>query len=162
MRERLIDLMQEGDFKSGCAANEVDLGFIADYLLNNGVIVPPCKVGDTVYVVTTCEDFGKVLDGTLWGENGGFGTATGYYCSYELSDSCPHEDGFEECEGGCKCFENKLAVFEDCVESITIYEHETVVFLINCGSVGFEDFAKTVFLTKEEAIAKLAELKGTE
>lgn len=25
---------------------------IADYLLANGVIVPPCKVGDTVYAVT--------------------------------------------------------------------------------------------------------------
>jgi hypothetical protein len=25
---------------------------IADYLLANGVIVPPCKVGDTVYVLT--------------------------------------------------------------------------------------------------------------
>ena len=26
-------------------------GFAADYLLANGVIVPPCKVGDTVYFV---------------------------------------------------------------------------------------------------------------
>ena len=24
---------------------------LADYLLDNGVIVPPCKVGDTVYLV---------------------------------------------------------------------------------------------------------------
>lgn len=26
--------------------------FLADYLLANGVIVPPCKVGDTVYYLT--------------------------------------------------------------------------------------------------------------
>ena len=111
----------------------------------------PCEIGTPVYVITTCKDFGKVLDGTLWGENGGFGTATGYYCPYELSDSCPHEDGFEECEGGCESFKNKLAVFEDFIECITVYEHETVIFLINCGSVSFEDFYKSVFLTKEEA-----------
>ena len=30
--------------------------FVADYLLANGVIVPPCKVGDTVYYIA----FGKV------------------------------------------------------------------------------------------------------
>lgn len=32
---------------------------LADYLLANGVIVPPCKVGDTVY--SFCDDFGVVL-----------------------------------------------------------------------------------------------------
>lgn len=115
----------------------------------------PCKVGDVVYVITTCRDFGKVLDGTLWGENGGFGTATGYYCPYELSDSCPHEEDFEECEGGCECFENKLAIFEDYVESIMIYADESVVFLLNCGSVSFSDFGRTIFLTREEAEKKL-------
>lgn len=120
----------------------------------------PCKVGDTVYVITTCKDFGKVLDGTLWGENGGFGTATGYYCPYELNDSCPHDDDFEECEGGCECFENTKAIFEDYVESIMIYADENVVFLGNCGSVGFSDFGKTVFHTKEEAEAKLKEIRG--
>ena len=122
----------------------------------------PCEVGSTVYVITTCKDFGKVLDGTLWGENGGFGTATGYYCPYELNDSCPHDDGFEECEGGCECFENTNAIFEDYVESIMIYADENVVFLGNCGSVGFFDFGKTVFLTKEEAEAKLKSLEEKE
>ena len=31
---------------------------VADYLLENGVIVPPCKVGDTVY------DISESFDGT--------------------------------------------------------------------------------------------------
>ena len=115
-------------------------------------------MGDTVYAITTCKDFGKVLDGTLWGENGGHGTATGYYCPYELNDSCPFDDDFEECGGGCECFENQYAIFEDCVESIYIYDHEQTIFLMNCGSVGFSDFGKTVFLTHAEAEKALADM----
>ena len=53
-RERLIELMQkqftelykDGDWNF----NEMLVG-VADYLLANGVIVPPCKVGDTVYSI---------------------------------------------------------------------------------------------------------------
>ena len=50
-RERLIRLMQEaGQNKSNYAGN-IGLGQIADYLLEHGVIVLPCKVGDTVYYI---------------------------------------------------------------------------------------------------------------
>ena len=38
------------------------INLIADHLLANGVIVPPCKVGDKVYFIDSCktaEDFGK-------------------------------------------------------------------------------------------------------
>ena len=42
MKDRLIELL----IKSGVTWNPVG---VADYLLENGVIVPPCKVGDTVY-----------------------------------------------------------------------------------------------------------------
>jgi hypothetical protein len=49
MKDRLIELLdiiiQPG---------EKTMGDIADYLLSNGVIVPPCKVGDTVYFL--CRD----------------------------------------------------------------------------------------------------------
>ena len=59
-RDRLIELIGQADKKCadtkqcemckafGKGANCVDHN-IADYLLANGVIVPPCKVGDTVY-----------------------------------------------------------------------------------------------------------------
>ena len=47
MRERLIELI--ADAVGGCSTYWA--GLIADYLLKNGVIVPPCKVGDTVYNV---------------------------------------------------------------------------------------------------------------
>lgn len=72
-RERLIELMQkqfaelykDGDWNF----NEMLVG-VSDYLLANGVIVPPCKVGDTVYVVSQGQGFncrwgvyeGKVID----------------------------------------------------------------------------------------------------
>ena len=54
MRERLIELIR-GARKTNKGAN-CDLereGLFADYLLANGVIVPPCKVGDTVYFISS-------------------------------------------------------------------------------------------------------------
>ena len=51
MRDRLIELLDnifhidfDGDYESG-------IRDFADHLLENGVIVPPCKVGDTIYVI---------------------------------------------------------------------------------------------------------------
>lgn len=43
MRERLIELIEDAYF---CNIEE-----LADHLLANGVIVPPCKAGDKVYFV---------------------------------------------------------------------------------------------------------------
>lgn len=45
MRERVIKLIQSS--VDGCARHWAEV--IADHLLANGVIVPPCRVGDTVY-----------------------------------------------------------------------------------------------------------------
>lgn len=48
-RERLIDLMIDAkrtDPETGSFTEH-----LADYLLEHGVIVPPCKVGDTVYMI---------------------------------------------------------------------------------------------------------------
>lgn len=47
MRERLIKLLEEADEYPAYQTYE---GF-ADYLIENGVVVLPCKVGQTVYVV---------------------------------------------------------------------------------------------------------------
>ena len=49
-RERLIRLMQEASQSKSDYAGNIGLGQIADYLLEHGVIVLPCKVGDIVYV----------------------------------------------------------------------------------------------------------------
>lgn len=47
-RERLIELLDECRGIEGIGMELVEKH--ADLLLANGVIVPPCKVGDTVYV----------------------------------------------------------------------------------------------------------------
>ncbi len=61
MRDRLIELLQ--NVPADLEGNR-GVGTIADYLLANGAIVPPCKVGDTVYVGvkgTSCVLETKVL-----------------------------------------------------------------------------------------------------
>lgn len=51
-RERLIALLRETfDYTRGtCIDFDEAVEINADYLLANGVIVPPCKVGDTLYL----------------------------------------------------------------------------------------------------------------
>lgn len=44
-RDRLIELLNTD--MSGCDGDYAEE--LADYLIANGVIVPPCKVGDTIY-----------------------------------------------------------------------------------------------------------------
>ena len=56
-RDRLIELLKVCLNDENIETDDGYVGFgvryenIADYLLANGVIVPPCKVGDTVYRV---------------------------------------------------------------------------------------------------------------
>ena len=57
MRDRLIELLEEAKTQARATIGSLNNGFgewYADYLLANGVIVPPCKVGDTVYVIEPC------------------------------------------------------------------------------------------------------------
>ena len=49
MRDRLVELLNDFQVWDDYISNED----IADYLLANGGIVPPCKVGDTVYCLET-------------------------------------------------------------------------------------------------------------
>lgn len=48
-RERLIELLSTVPQKFD---GSIGIGKVADHLLANGVIVPPCKVGDTVWFNT--------------------------------------------------------------------------------------------------------------
>ena len=50
MRERLIELLMDSEAFNDAGGKE-DAKHIADHLLANGVIVPPCKVGDTIYAL---------------------------------------------------------------------------------------------------------------
>ena len=63
MRDRLIALLQE----SSVGVKESE--WLADSLLLDGVIVPPCKVGDAVWF----ELYGQIESATI------------YHCTYESS-----------------------------------------------------------------------------
>lgn len=53
MRDRLIELIKEAEQNFSDTGRPVlDIEeYVADHLLSNGVIVPPCKVGDTVWCI---------------------------------------------------------------------------------------------------------------
>ena len=117
-------------------------------------VVPPASIGDTVYHITTCKNFSQVLDGTMYGPNGELGTATGLYCPCELAETCPFpcdDDGSFDCEK----HKNTLAIFEDVVTGILSDDIQDTLFLEYSGNVAFDDFGKTVFLTRAEAEAAL-------
>ena len=73
MRDRLIELLDELGVivnvpdkvdEDGCGTYTIEGGkYVAEYLLAKGVIVPPCKVGDTVYIIDEVEfEYPYVLD----------------------------------------------------------------------------------------------------
>lgn len=53
MSERLIELLKIDVWEYLLCKENIKR--LADYLLENGVIVPPCKVGDTVYQIMDIE-----------------------------------------------------------------------------------------------------------
>lgn len=147
MKDRLIELLnQVGDNVMQLKTDNF-IDSLADYLLANGVIVPPVKVGQTVFVICNCEDIPKKLDGTLWDDVGCYGTATGYYCPFE--DICEAE----ECRNTDKIFETAITDiwYGECTDG------EIEVFADRLKSYSFSDFGKTVFLTRKEAERALQE-----
>ena len=54
MRDRLIELLEECRSIEGVGSDLIEKQ--ADHLLANGVIVPPCKVGDKVYFIGHVSD----------------------------------------------------------------------------------------------------------
>lgn len=89
-RERLIDLLH-GSLEIAGPVVDATLNHIADYLLDNGVIVPPCKVGDTVYTpiydsVTNERYIGDVETISEVGTKGFFICENNYYEYFEYSE----------------------------------------------------------------------------
>lgn len=142
MRDSLVELIKEahtkwsysiGDFESVCA----------DHLIENGVIVPPCKVGQTVYVISDCSRIIMLYDNDYF-------TGTG-------AITCPYEDACKFTE----CNDENTQVIETCVSHM-LCDDEGWTFgceNINC-CYSFNDIGKTVFLTKSEAEQKLKEMRG--
>ena len=102
-----------------------------------GLYKAPCKVGATVWVIAKCKDVNSVLDASY--EN-----ATGYYCPYDMYNKCPHE-----CCDECEKLEDKLAVFEDVVETIFIEAYSISVGTKHTNTVGM--IGDLIFLSKEAA-----------
>ena len=116
MRDRLVELIQAS--VGGCARNWAEV--IADHLIENGVIVPPCKVGDKYYKVER------------WCTEGGFWEKPRYAYSSTCEDCC------EECDG------------KDEIVEYTFNSPQQILSLERT-------FGQYVFLTREEALAKLKE-----
>jgi hypothetical protein len=134
-RERFIELFSpfadSTHFGGGTIVDGTKVEDVVDHLIAEGVIVPPCKVGDTVYSLreVSCED----IDGAHTEcEYYGFGTDD-RICTLNKPQKCPH----------------KYRIFK-CL----VTEYNLLSFARQWG--------KTVFLTKEEAEAKLKEMKNNE
>ena len=69
MRDRLIELLDTSFIESDDNFGVPNAYQVADHLLANGVIVPPCKVVDTVYFVhELCDAEGKEYKDVLEGK----------------------------------------------------------------------------------------------
>lgn len=124
----------------------VKLCDIEDKIENGTLTEMPCKVGDTVYVITYCKNILMYRDDDYFKGTGAI--------------ECPFENScdFEECDNSnLRIFETRVVVIH-CEEDFgwTFYcEH------LNKDSA-FSEIGKTVFFTREEAEAVLAERKKSE
>ena len=132
MRNKLNDLFTDSKCPTVFIDNEEILDTV-DYLLANGVIVPPCKVGDTVYV-----------DSDTWG-----------YDYLYFDSKFIHSKHFlvGEIVSIIKTKKQLLMKIRISNSIHTRYKHRR--YTVNALGV-------TVFLTKEDAEAKLKELKKNE
>ena len=56
MRDKLIEFIKQAKKQTKNANCDIERNMIfADYLLENGVVVPPCKVGDEINGEVVCE-----------------------------------------------------------------------------------------------------------
>ena len=107
-------------------------------------LILPVGFADTVYHITTCDNFMPILDGD-------YETATGSYCPYELTERCPFPpDEFE-----CEKYRNTPAIFEDTLESWHADRFNEYAIFTHSGLAYIDDFGKTVFTTREAAEAAL-------
>lgn len=132
MRERLIELLDKAFLESDDNYGRPCTEQVASHLLAEGIIVPPCKVGDIVYEINRF-DFESCKH---CGENG---------------DVCPHlyaEVGF-----GYKCENTRYGEKPLECSKIEVIKIEDITNIFHRWSV----FGKTVFHTRSEAEQALAE-----
>lgn len=134
MRDRLVELLKqiEFDFIEECSVCLEDdykclpilEEFFADHIIENGVILPPCKVGDKVYCINT------------------------FFQNDPRINVC-EIDAIHITSG-----KNKLGHKKP---SYALVRDTNMKQL--SSRIYFENFGKTVFLTKEQAEQKLKEMR---
>lgn len=120
MRDRLIKLLTTDvscDKSDGCShceynycddkCNEHYGGLIADYLLENGVVVPPCKVGSDIYYI-------GIRNGIIQEMQVNYGT----FGKNGLKMSAVCKDGSEFCS--VVCAREKTCGLDFCKENIGV------------------------------------------
>ena len=137
MRDRLVELISKARAECAstscfqCEYQDKEMPkdcvprLIADHLLANGVIVPPCKVGDVVY---SPRENGILEQNVISIEIEKDSHVRVYFTCDYLCNGCPHEQTYQSQAGDSGCFGE-----------------------YGESSFAFEDFGKTVFLTREEA-----------
>ena len=103
---------------------------LAEYLLANGVIVPPCKVGDTVYVISQSRVKETKID-----EIYRYRYGTRIFVEFDCDEDCE----------GCpfEAWAQSFCGEWDCASAY------------GSAELAEDDFGKTVFLTREEAEREL-------
>ena len=69
MRDRLIELLKSGIKQLEHQVGARTFGDLTNFLLANGVIVPPCKVGDTVYYLDGAEVVKDKVIGVVYSDD---------------------------------------------------------------------------------------------
>jgi hypothetical protein len=133
MRDRLVEIIGDKPFSTEYERYDSFewAEHFADHLIENGVIVPPCKVGDVVYYLETI-----VSDKRC--EN----------CNYYYEGGVGDTPACDKTRYGNRSFE--------CIEikEVLVTEKDLYWWLY------MNDFGKTVFLTREEAEQRLQEMRG--
>lgn len=106
----------------------------------------PCKVGDTVWVIASCEDVAKSCDDDYFNGTGEMTCPYGNTCEIE------------------ECADDNIRVFETSINCVVIEEDGKFTFWVDTLliSFGVSEIGKTVFLTREEAEGALVQEGGQE
>lgn len=141
-RKRLIELINEArdeyptvPLVNGCKPTFTE--FLTEQLLANGVIVPPCKVGDVVWRI---EDAWHLDDKATWKYH--YEKEVLEFMVRSISVSCNSKG----------IWTKKFRICE--IKNGKTIDHQR--------NIEFVDFGKTVFLTKEEAERELERRKNNE
>ena len=144
-KHNILKLIKEAEAQfSGTGKALLDIeDYVAEYLTANGVIVPPVKVGQTVYVITDCS---RII---MYHDNDYFTGTGAIECPFEFACN------FSECN------DENTQVLETCVRFLFCDDYGDWTFELEHINMGykFDEIGKTVFLSREDAEKALEERK---